>query len=955
MHQNIAGVLHKKDSLEIVLLELETKSVSVDIVCISETFMKKGTESNLLLQNYKLVSSFSRPKQRRGGTCILVKKELDCEAVRGLPTPLIYTFEFCAIEIVTLNVYVICIYRIPNSNVKQFFERLIQVLTKLTKKSNKNVIVCGDWNIDVLKNDSVSKELCSILNNYNITNHVCKPTRKNSCIDLITSNMSKVNTDIHYVALSDHETCQTITFKANLSTVQCKNKFWFEEVRDINCENTQKFIDCVSSLSFSDVFETEDTNAAFNCFHDTFTLFYNLCFPKILVKMNKKPIRNHWITKGIKKCSIKKRCLYIKYRLSNANKKQNLKSYEKYSKTLRKCIFLAHKLNNARYLLNSKNKNKASWQIIKNINNDVSHKNDINTIISDGKIYSEPNTIANEFNKFFINISNNSNPLSELTTYNHYESSLKHYPNSIYLTPVHKDDILKIIASLKNTNSTGYDDINTKILKLCSTSISEPLAHIINLSLYHGVFPDRLKLSIVKPLFKKGDKTDFNNYRPITLIPILSKVFEKAIHVRIYNFFTKYQILKSEQFGFTKNKSTTLACFNLINLVTTCLNKRIPITSIFIDMSKAFDFVDHKLLLLKLNRYGIRGNALKLIEDYLGGRTQCVEVSSYFKNRKAVVRSQYKPNNYGVPQGSILGPLLFIIYINDLPNITTHKCVLYADDITINIQNNTNNIEYEKEINRTLVRIIDWLRHNNLQINISKTKMIRFQTYNTRQEALKIEYKDNVVSEVENTRFLGITIDKYCNWKAHIDNLCIKLEKFVYVLYRLRRVANMQAALSAYHGYVSSVIRYGLIIWGNSVDSIRVFRGQKKCIRSLCGLHQLDSCIPYFQKHHILPLPSMYIFEISVFVHKNSMLFEKHNDVVERASRQKHKLNIPKQRIQLYSRNVFCMAIHIYNKLPACFKEMNIRNFKNNLFKFLLSKCYYSISDFLNEKPDWKF
>lgn len=311
-----------------------------------------------------------------------------------------------------------------------------------------------------------------------------------------------------------------------------------------------------------------------------------------------------------------------------------------------------------------------------------------------------------------------------------------------------------------------------------------------------------------------------------------------------------------------------------------------------------------------------------------------------------------KKNTRGVPQGSILGPLLFLLYINDLPDILTdHKCVLYADDTTLLIEGNKDINKFENDINDALRSVIKWLKYNDLRINISKTKIIQFQTYNSRPDRLIITYDNNDLEIVDSATFLGLIIDKHCSWKEHIAKLCTKIDRYVYVLNRLRNIATTQAALSAYHGYVSSLLRYGLIIWGNSVDAILAFRAQKKCIRSLCAADYLDSCKPLFQRHSILPLPCLYIFELCLFVHRHNSLFEFRNDVVTRQNnRMKFKLYIPHQRIRLYSKNVYCMAINLYNKLPEILKNLCVYQFKSKLFKLLLTKCYYSVTEFLDDK-----
>ncbi|KAL0829802.1 hypothetical protein ABMA28_003285 [Loxostege sticticalis] len=949
-HQNIASILSKQDIFEVILDELNKELNGVDVICFSETFIKLGSEKNLHLNNYKMAATFCR-KERRGGTCILINKDLDYKTI-AITQTMPFSFECCAVEITQHSLIIACIYRTPNSNLDTFFLQLQSLLNMLTKKRNKNIILCGDWNIDMTQNNKHSKDLKSLLSNYNIINHINQPTRKNACLDLITSNLNQiVQSKIHCLCLSDHETGQSITFELD-TDVKYRKKVssWFEYRHDMCKENVKKFINCISALSFSEVLQEGDIQKAFHYFHDLIILFFNLCFPKIRVKMINKPLKNNWFTKGIKRCCIRKRQLYLKYRLSSANKMDTKKRYQLYTKILKKCILQSQKNSNAQYIAKSRNVCKTSWDILKKYIKNVNTKNDIQKLrLNDNNKYTDnPDVICDQFNKHFINLTNK----TQTDKGAQFKDSLRNIPfhhNSLYLTPINENDIIKIIKGLKNTKSTGYDYINTNIIKQCANFIAIPLAHLVNLSLVQGQFPTELKRSIVKPLHKSGSHDEVNNYRPITLIPILSKIFEKVMHDKISTFISLEKLLKNEQFGFRRGSSTTLACFHLIKEVAQNLNNATHTLAIFLDMSKAFDFVSHKLLLNKLDKYGIRGTALSWIESYLSDREQCVEITRLLENTKKTFSSSYCYNRCGVPQGSVLGPLLFLLYINDLPNVTDQQCILFADDTTLIIKCKKKE-ELANIANLNLKKIVEWLELNNLNLNVNKTKCIKFKAKFNDEYKFDIKCNDNNVQSVSSTKFLGITLDEFCNWKDHIDSIINKIDRFVFALRRVRQVASQEAAVMAYHGYVSSILRYGLILWGNSVDMPRAFRVQKKCIRSICGAHYLDSCKPLFRALGILPLPCLYIFEMGIFVKKYNNLFEKNKDFLGYRGRNPENLSIPPQRLALYSKNAYCMAIKIFNKLSNDLKELPFTKFKNKLFNFLMEKMYYTVNDFLNDK-----
>lgn len=387
---------------------------------------------------------------------------------------------------------------------------------------------------------------------------------------------------------------------------------------------------------------------------------------------------------------------------------------------------------------------------------------------------------------------------------------------------------------------------------------------MVNQSLNTGIFPDLLKIAKVIPLHKKDDDTIFDNYRPISILPALSKVFERVMFNQIHGFFKFHNLYYDSQYGFREEHSTELASLELIDRLLVELDNGETPLSIFMDLSKAFDTLNHDILLYKLKYYGIVGPALELFKSYFKNRKQYVELEN--------VKSSFINITTGVPQGSILGPLLFIIYINDISSVSTlFKPIIYADDTTLfttlsTIENSNLTHDLTHNVNHELSKVCEWLKINKLSLNAKKTKYMLFHQPQKKINITTIKIDGVKLDSVKEFCFLGIIFDKHLNWGNHVEKISSKISQTVGVMNKLKNVLPSNILQTIYNSLVLPRLNYGILAWGHKFD--RIFKLQKRAIRIITNSKYNAHTAPIFKSQKILKVEDLYKQQQLKFYHK---------------------------------------------------------------------------------------
>lgn len=822
--QNIRSIRKNFTSFAVFLSRL---GFSPDIIVLTECWLDSSF-TYVTWNGYNCHSSKNFLNQN-DGLVILSKSNLNIQ-IHEPP----FKDGNCLIANIDNTYTIIAIYRSPSiSNIDNFLDSLQDVIVGIKCET---LIITGDMNIDIKSKCSditTADKYLNMVGHYGLISGHELPTRGPNCLDhVLVRSKHKVNVAVCISDVTDHD--------ALLTGIEHKTQQSFQVANLITKTNYTKLIQELEETDWSQLYKQTDINNAVDYFTDTLHSATK-CHQKEETVKNSKYIRKNWITPGLIK-SIKKRdALHLNYRnnpLDPTIEKQ-YKNYRNGCNNLLQCLKNEFDCN---LIKEGRGNIKKMWDAIKTVTDIKNLKSKNSNLLS---LKTSPCDSLNYINQFLANIGETlaTDILNKLKTTEIKLANLVKLsnpkPNSFFLHPTDESEIMSVLSSLKIYSAPGPDEISNKILKLARTHLVRPITYLCNLSMSTGVVPNSFKVANVCPIYKAGDPKEVANYRPISLLGALSKLLEKIVNKRLINFLERNNTLSENQYGFRASRSTEDAVVALVNLVINKLDTGQKCVGIFLDLAKAFDTVSRPILLSKLEQSGIRGTTLDWFKSYLSNRKQRIKIESHYSDLSEI--------SFGVPQGSVLGPSLFTLYINDLCKLPLKHANIFtfADDTALVFHGNSWEEVY-KNAQLGLQLVTDWLNNNLLTLNASKTKFIEFKITNRKSskptQTLRVHSCGNAnnqycscteIERVSQIRYLGVIIDDKLSWQEHISLVCSRVRKLKYVFSRLKKVAGPDIIKMVYVSLCQSVLNYCVIVWGGACSTylLRVERAQRALLK----------------------------------------------------------------------------------------------------------------------------
>lgn len=929
-HQNVRSFNKNSDELILFLVNLKT---DIDVLILTETWFNQFNYHDI--PGFNSYHSF-RTERTGGGVSVYVIDRLKSSMISDLTlnSPI---GEFCSVNIKLTSVSsvnVVGYYRPPEGSVDEFCEYFENfILSRFSP--GQQIVAGGDANINLFNNDRSTDLYMDIMFSHSLLPCITLPTRvtnvSQSLIDHFWCGVvSGVRSGIFKTDITDHYTTFVCVFDRKSSDDLICKKF-----RDCSKECLDKFRETFSSrlLNFNIMYSELDIDLKTKIFLKLFWESYEKCCPIKIKYISRARLEKPWFDDDLKRLCDMKHDLFKRY-------KANEVSFDDYNYFKNQFSSLIKRTRQNYFrdkFERSKSDIRATWRNINNVMG-CKRRSGIDRLVHDNITYENDSDISRIFNKYFASVAGDLRrniPDCNVSPVSFMKNRVVEDMSFNFATV---SEVNNIISSLKN-KSCRLNSIPVYVFKSVSDFISPVICDLFNESVQQGTFPDVLKTAECIPIFKKGCITAVSNYRPISLLPNLSKIMEKLMRSRLVNFFEQFNILSEQQFGFRTGRDTSDAILEFLDYAYSALDSRNHLVAICIDMSRAFDTLDHSILLSKLEHVGVRGVVRDWLRSFLSNRKQFVTVNN--------ASSTLEPMSTGVPQGSVLGPLLFLLYIDDMAESAERlKFVHFADDTTV-FSSGSDMLSLVGSVNREFMKVDEWLIANKLSLNLAKTTFMIF-THSIIPRNLTMNIRDQVIKRVDVTKFLGVLIDDKLTFRHHISDISSKLSRSVGVIYRMSQIVPVETMLSLYYSLFHSNLTYAISTWGGAaaIHLNRLSSLQNRVVKMLPHVNSVDN----YHSNNILKLIDIYKYFISVkfykcynlgyhslFVNRILNLIPSHSYSTRHSSLSQ--LNLPICHKSRSQKSFIFAATKNWNSIPVSIKNSNsLNSFKSQYKKYLLSK-----------------
>lgn len=931
LHLNIRSI--NKNFYELLTI-LSQHKLEYDIIALTECWLEANTNSIIpQINGYETHSSKIHSNQN-DGLVIYIKENLKCCVSEPL-----FVEGSCMTVKLGLDMVFVFIYRSPSyKNTDQFIASLDTVLNNL--KSYKTLAIVGDLNINIIndKQDSHSDNYLNLTASHGLLPAHLYPTREESCLDhvILRSPISSITMVIE-TSITDHAPVLLSIDCAKTKTATGKYK---------TCIDYEAIQRDLLACDFSNVTDTSDVNIATN---NLISIISNVVEQntKYSIVPTKYRLLKPWMTAGLLRCLKNRDNMHSKLKKTPDDIILSItyKRYRNFCTNLLRKIKTNYEKNE---LARTKHNCKALWKTIKSIANLKKTLKSSKELL---KCCSDPSLSINAVNQFFAHVGENlASKIPNLGKFKDPPSCCSP-KDSLVILKSDYSDIETQILNLRDDCAVGWDKISARIIKASRATLVPPIAYICNLAVDSGVFPDAFKKAIVHPIHKAGDRGSVDNYRPISVLPALSKILERILNNTLVNYMNKNSIISDKQFGFRSGRSTEDAVIALTSSIVQHIDKKRKCLAVFLDLSKAFDSVSIPLLVEKIEQAGVRG--VDIYCDYLNGRKQVSQIESLTSDEEGI--------SYGVPQGSILGPTLFQLYINQLCNLqlSNSEIFTYADDTAIVIHG-TDWSELKESAEISLRRVQQWLSTNLLTLNIKKTQYVAFALLNSQQPPPNYSIIAHTcnngtlcscipITKVTSAKYLGVYIDEKLKWHAHIEALTNRVRKLIAIFKNLRRSADFSTLKMVYFALVESNLTYCISAWGGAGKTLllKLERAQRALLKVLMFKPFRYPTAALYSECGVLSVRKLYIQKTVLRKHKS--ITAEHLAAISNSRIGKNVFPTVKHRLKFSSQNYDIQGSRLYNKINKLINIYHTNNFecKRKVTTLLLTLTYEEIEDLL--------